>query len=92
MSTTRKAQLDPTMHKSLLVETFADAELSQEVDGTLLEHPRAHPLLDVLSRVHLEYDAVNSPELEQPGERQSRRPGAKYPDLSPYCFHAASCD
>jgi hypothetical protein len=67
------------VHESLALEPLTDAHLDQQVDGALLEHAGAHPVLDVLARAVLEHDGLDALELEQLPEHQAGGPGPDDP-------------
>jgi hypothetical protein len=76
-------EMNAAMHDPLAVHALADAEVAEEVDGSLLEHAGANPVLDVGTAAILEDHALDAGELEQARERQARRAGADDPDLGP---------
>src|SRR5689334_13592033 len=49
-----EAQRNPAMHQPFAIEALAEPRLAHELDGALLEHTRAHALLDVLSAATLD--------------------------------------
>jgi hypothetical protein len=74
-------EIDPIVHDALAVQPLGDPELLEQIGGSLLEHASADAVLDVLSIAGLEHDALDAGDLEQPGEREPRRPGADDSDL-----------
>ena len=68
----------------------ADARVAQELDGALLEHAGADPLLDVVAAAVLEHDRLDARTLEQPRERQAGRAGADDADLRAGRSHSPS--
>ena len=89
MPVAAEAQLDALVDHPLAVQAVGHAGLGQQVDGALLEHARAHPLLDVLARAQLEHDGVDPAQLQQAGEHEPRRPGSDDRDLG-LLHHASS--
>ena len=81
MALAAEAQLDPAVDHPLAVQAVRDAGLRQHVDGALLEHARAHAVLDVLARAGLQHDAVDPLAPEQVGEQQAGGPGPDDADL-----------
>jgi hypothetical protein len=64
----------------------------EEIDGALLEHARAHALLDVLARAAFEDDGVDAFAMQQ--VRQHEAGGARTDDAdfrAPLLRHAAVC-
>ena len=74
-------QLDAVVHEALAAHALAHARGVQQIDGALLEHARADPLLDVLATARLEHDRLDALELEQLRQHQPRRAGADDADL-----------
>ena len=86
-------QLDPVVDDPLALQPVADAGAHEQVDGALLEHAGADAVLDVVAAPVLEHNRLDPFQLEQPRERQARRPGADDPDLRalrphPFVEHA----
>jgi hypothetical protein len=69
------------MHQALAVQAFAGAQLAQQVDRVLLEHCRAHTLLDVVAVASLEDDRFDAVALQAQREGEAGRPGADDGDL-----------
>jgi len=58
-------QFDAVVRQAVAVEPRADAGLAQQVDGALLEHTRADPLLDVLPAASLDHDGLDAAQVQQ---------------------------
>ena len=71
-----ETQLDAVMDDALAVSRSADADLRQQIDGSLLEHAGPDALLDVLAAARLEDDGVDALQVQQVREHETRRPGA----------------
>ena len=76
-----EAQLEAVMDEALAVQALGQAGLVEQVDGSLLEHPRAHARLDVLAAAGLEHHRLDALAIEQVGQQQPGRTGADDPDL-----------
>ena len=74
-------EVDATVDDPFAVQPLGDAELAEKIYGSLLEHTGADAVLDVVAVTRLERDALDARDLEQPREREPRRPGADDPDL-----------
>ena len=55
-----EGELDAAVGEALAVEAVGEAELAEQLDGRVLEHAGADPLLDVGAVVLLEHDAVDA--------------------------------
>src|SRR5262249_54442728 len=77
-------QVDAAVDDSLPLHALADARVAEEAGGSLLEHPRADPRLDVLATAVLEHDRVDAFQVEQVREHQPGRAGADDADLRPH--------
>ena len=73
--------LDAVVDEPLPSEAFADADVDEEVDRSLLEDAGPHPVLDVVAVSVLEHDRLDSFAMQQLGEREPRGPRAHDPDL-----------
>ena len=51
-----EADLDPVMGQALAPHPFAQAGRDEDVDGSLLEHPGANAVLDIVAAAILEHD------------------------------------
>src|SRR5918995_1080837 len=76
-------QLDPVVDEAFPSEALSHADLLQQVDGALLEHPGPDAALDVLAGSVLENDRVDPPEVEEVSEDEAGGPGADDADLRP---------
>ena len=71
-----EGELDAAVGEALAIEAFGEPELAQQLDGRVLEHAGAHPVLDVGPVALLEHDAVDATGGEQVGEHEPGRAGA----------------
>jgi len=78
------AQEDAVVHEALAVQALGDPELAQQFHGVLLEHARAHALLDVLALARLEHDRLDAVPLQTQREGEPRGARADDPDLRPH--------
>src|SRR6185369_3300044 len=62
---TAEAELDAVMEHAFALHPFADARFAEQIDGTLLQHPRANRALDVLARAVFEHDGVDPLKVQQ---------------------------
>ena len=85
-----EAQRDAAMHESFAIHAFADSGLAHEIHGPLLEHARAHSLLDVLATATFEHHGVDADSGEQVREHEPRGPRSDDADLCPFLRHATS--
>jgi hypothetical protein len=69
-------ELDATVGEALAIEAIGEPELAQQLDGRVLEHAGAHPVLDVRPVTLFEHDAVDAAGGEQVGEHEPGRAGA----------------
>src|SRR5215203_21060 len=76
-------QLDPVVDETLPSEPLSHADLLQQVDSALLEHPGPDAALDVLAGSVLENDGVDPLQVEEVSEDEAGRPGADDADLRP---------
>ena len=76
MSVPLERQLDAAMGKALAVETIGDAELPQQLDRRVFEHPGADAVLDVVTVARFEHDAVDAPRWTA-GARARGRPAPR---------------
>ena len=74
-------QLDALVHHPLAVQPLGHSHLAQQVDGALLQHPRAHPRLDVVAVPGLDDHGVHAQAVEQVSQHETRRAGAHDRDL-----------
>ena len=81
---------DAVVEDPLAVHALSDTGLAQQLDGAVLEHAGADPVLDVVPAPVFEHDRLDSHPVEQVGERQSRRPGADDADLRAQPLHRDS--
>ena len=68
-----------------------DARVAEQVDGALLEHARADPVLDVVAGAVLEHDRLDPLAGEQLREREPGRARADDPDLGPQAQNGNGC-
>jgi succinate semialdehyde reductase (NADPH) len=68
-------QLDAVVHEAFAPQSLVEAGSSEQVNGSLLEHPGSDSLLDVLAASRLENHRLNSAQVEQVCEEEPRRPG-----------------
>jgi len=85
-----EAERDPAMHEPLAIHALAKAGVAHELDGSLLEHTRAHALLDVLAAPALDDHRVDSRAREEMREHEPRGAGAYDADLRPLSPHTTS--
>jgi hypothetical protein len=78
------------MEDSLTLQTSADACLDEQVRASLLQNTRPDPVFHIVAAAVLEYDGLDSLELEQPGKREPRWARADDADLRPLLPHSAS--
>ena len=71
-----EAKLDAVVAQALARHPISEARRAQEVDGTLLEHPRPHPMHHVFLAAPLERDRLHSLEMEEMREHQASGPAA----------------
>ena len=71
-------------------QAVPDAGRDKQVCRPLLEHARADALFDVVATAVLKDDGVDSLELEQSRQRQSRGAGADDADLRALSVHPSS--
>ena len=74
-------QLDAVVDEPFSLEPLPHADLRQQVDGALLEHPGADALLDVLAASVLEDDRVDGLEMEKVRQNEPGGTGTDDPDL-----------
>jgi hypothetical protein len=67
--------------EALAQHPFSEPGVAQHPGGAELEDTGPNPLHDVLSRLTLEDDALDAPEVEQMREQQTRRSTADYHHL-----------
>jgi hypothetical protein len=60
----------------LAIHSLAEADGSEEIDGSLLEHACAKPFLDVCTVASLDDDGVDAVTVQQVAEGESGRSGA----------------
>ncbi len=86
VSAAAEAKLDAMVQESFAGEAFADARALEELDRRMLEHARAHAMLDVVAAAVLDDDRVNALEMQQMREQEPRGPRADDADLrAVYC-------
>ena len=83
-----EAQRDAAMDEPFAVQARTESGLAHEVDGALLEHTRAHALLNVLSAAALHHHALDAGSREQMREHEPRRSRANDADLRLLSPHA----
>ena len=83
----RAPEVDAVVDQPFAVQPRGDVEVTQQVDRVLLEQPRAHAPLEVLTRASFEDHRIDSGAAEQQCECQSGRPGADDPDLRATLTH-----
>ena len=75
------ADLDAVVDEALAAHALAHAGRVDEVDGALLEHARAHPMLDVFARAILEDDGADPFAMEKVRQHEPGRSRAHDADL-----------
>jgi hypothetical protein len=81
-----ETQLNAAMSPSLALQPLANAGFHHQIDGALLEHTRANPLLDVLLGTRFENDRFDALQMKKMSERESRGACSDDSDLSPHQF------
>ena len=81
MSLAREREVDAPVHHPLAVESFADADLGHQVDGSLFEDAGADALDHVVLASVFENDGVDARSMEQVPEHEPGRPGSDDRDL-----------
>jgi hypothetical protein len=81
MAASSEAQLDPVVDESFGLHPLGHAHLGEQVDCLLLEDAGTDALLNILAAAVLDYDGIDSIEIEQVREHQSRGPCPNDPDL-----------
>jgi hypothetical protein len=74
--TAAEAQFDPAVLEAFALKPLPDARLDEEVDGTLLQYARAHPVLDVVAVAILDDDRIDPRAMQQMRQQQAGRTGA----------------
>ena len=64
------------MPQAFAQQALADARGVQDVDALVLEHARAHAMLDVVAALRFEHDGVDAAQVQQLREQQAR-PGRR---------------
>jgi len=67
--------------QTLAIQPLAHVEVSEQVDGVLLEQLRTDPALEVIARAVLDDHRLDARALQQQCEREPRRPGADNANL-----------
>jgi hypothetical protein len=68
-----ESNLDPVVHQALVAQPIAEAGRRHQIHGALFEHPRAHPLSDVLTAAPLDHDRIDAVALEEVRQHQAGR-------------------
>ena len=66
-------QVDAVVDEAFAIEPLGHVELSQQVDGVLLEQPGADPALEVVARAVLDDHRLDALALQQQREREPGR-------------------
>jgi hypothetical protein len=85
-----EGEVDATVAQPLAVQTLGEVDVVQDVDGPLLKHSGADPLLDVGAAARLEDDRVDGGALKQTSEQQPGGPGPDDHHLCPLAAHVPS--
>ncbi len=72
------------MEDALFLQSAGDSCFPHQTDQTLFQNTCADAAQNVLARLTLEDDAVDTRLLEQEGQEQTRRPSADYGHLRPH--------
>ncbi len=81
-----EAEPDAVVPQSFTTQPLAHAGLDHQVDSALLQHARAHALLNVLAAAALEDDGFNAAQVQQMREHQAGGSRADDTDLSSHAF------
>ena len=76
------------VHEAFAPQSLVEAGSSEQVNGSLLEHPGSDSLLDVLAASRLENHGLNSAQVEQVCEEEPRRPGTHDSNLRSHVIFA----
>lgn len=77
-----KGQFDAVMGNALGVHTRADADLTEEVDRTLLEHPGTDATQHIVGAFALDDDRIDTCLFQQSSQSEARRASANNRNLS----------
>ena len=82
-----EAQLDAAMDEPFAAHALSRAALLEDVHRALLQHARAHAVLDVVPAPCLDDDRLDALEVQEMGEQQPGGSGADDGDLGvdPHC-------
>src|SRR3954464_13317862 len=86
MPAATETQLDAVVHQAFPPNPLAHACSVKQVHRALLQNTRADSLLDVLSRLALNHDRVDSPQVQQLRKNQTRRTRSDDSNLRAKCF------
>jgi hypothetical protein len=84
VSFARELELDPVVDEPLALKSLPHADLDQQIDCPLLEHPRANALLDVLAAPVLEDNGVDPLQMEEVRQHEPGGTGTDDPDLGAF--------
>ena len=66
-------ELEPVVGQPLLAQACPDADLRQQLDGSVLEHARADAALDVVAAAGLEHDGIDPRQVEEVRQHETGR-------------------
>src|SRR5262249_42640635 len=78
-----EAPLDAVVHQPFARQPFAQAGGVEQVDGALLQHPRADPFLRAAPALGLDDNTLDALEMQQVRQQQPRGSCSDDPDLRP---------
>ncbi len=81
----REQQLDAVMHQPLAAHALAEPGFVERVDGALLQHAGADPVLAILARARLDQHRVDALQAKKMGKQQPGGAGADNRDLGTHC-------
>jgi len=76
-----EAQFDAAVHQTFRFQSFANSRPREQIDGALLEDPGSHSLFDILAATILNYDRINSLQMQKMRKHEPGRPRADDSDL-----------
>ena len=87
MAVAAERHVNPFVPQAFAREPIADADLAHQIDGALLEHPRADALDHMLLAAVFEDERMDAAQAEQVAEHQPSRTGPDDADLRSNLVH-----
>ena len=88
MPLSQKRQVNPAMPDSFALKPRADSSFDHQIHCALLKHAGAHAIHDVILASILDNDRIDSFQVQQMAQKQSRRTCADNSDLGPVANHS----